>query len=156
MARKALGHPGFVTNPYPLFTSDRQALLSGPNTNQVLTRYDDINTLLRDPRFKKDPLFSERMPASVRGHEGDDDYRGEVISPSMLFLDPPQHTRVRAAFSQAFTPGSLASLRPRIELICRKRLDRVETAGQMDLIRDLAYPLPVIVIAGMELPTRGL
>jgi cytochrome P450 len=65
----------------------------------------------------------------------------------MLFLDPPQHTRVRAALARAFTPATLAALRPRIELICRTRLDRIDATGQMELIGDLAYPLPVIVIA---------
>jgi hypothetical protein len=70
-------------------------------------------------------------------------------SVSMLFLDPPQHTRVRAAFARAFTPASLMALRPRIELICRKRLDRVHRRGQMELIADLAYPLPVLVIVEM-------
>lgn len=67
----------------------------------------------------------------------------------MLFLDPPQHTRVRAAFARAFTPASLMALWPRIELICGKRLDRVHRRGQMELIADLAYPLPVLVIVEM-------
>jgi pimeloyl-[acyl-carrier protein] synthase len=54
---------------------------------------------------------------------------------------------VRGVFSRAFTPASLADLKPRIELITRKRLDRVAPSGRMDVIADLAYPQPVIVIA---------
>jgi hypothetical protein len=71
----------------------------------------------------------------------------EVVS--MLFLDPPNHTRVRGVFARAFTPASLAELRPRIESIARKRIDLVAESDRMDIIADLAYPLPVIVIAEM-------
>jgi pimeloyl-[acyl-carrier protein] synthase len=67
----------------------------------------------------------------------------------MLFLDPPRHTQVRSVFARALTPASLGQLRPRIEKVTRDCLDKVAGNGQMDLIADLAYPLPVIVIAEM-------
>ena len=65
----------------------------------------------------------------------------------MLFLDPPDHTRVRGVFAKTFTPRSIERLRARIQLVTDKRLDRMATAGGGDLIAELAYPLPVIVIA---------
>jgi cytochrome P450 len=66
----------------------------------------------------------------------------------MLFLDPPRHTRIRALFNKAFTPRTLQVLRPRIEQVAKSMLDKVEhSGGSMDLIRDLAYPLPTVVIA---------
>ena len=63
----------------------------------------------------------------------------------MLFLDPPDHTRVRGVFARAFTPASLGQLRPKIEAIAQERLDAVAKKGRMDIIADFAYPLPVVV-----------
>jgi hypothetical protein len=68
---------------------------------------------------------------------------------SMLRMDPPDHTRLRSLVSKAFTPRTVETLRPRIEQIVEDQLDAVAAAGQMDVIRDLAYPLPVTVIAEM-------
>ena len=65
----------------------------------------------------------------------------------MLFLDPPQHTRVRSIFTKAFTPRTLESLRPRIEQICHEQIEKMSAAGEAELMRDLACPLPVMVIA---------
>lgn len=150
--QKSLGHPGYVKNPYPLYSwlRERQPVRKDPLAPVwVLTRYDDVATILRDSRFKKDPFESERLPRLVRKQLGvtAEESRVDLETISMLFLDPPSHTRVRGVFSRAFTPASLAELKPRIELITRKRLDRVEESGRMDVIADLAYPLPVIVIA---------
>jgi hypothetical protein len=150
--KKSLGHPGFVNDPYPLYRwlRERHPVRKDPLAPAwVLTRYDDVMEMLRDPRFRKDPFAPERLPRLVRKQldVAGEDTRVEVEAVSMLFLDPPGHTRVRGIFSRAFTPASLAELRPRIELIARKHIDRVAASGQMDIVADLAYPLPVIVIA---------
>jgi cytochrome P450 len=91
------------------------------------------------------------LPRLVRNQLGvtEEETRVEAEVVSMLFLDPPNHTRVRGVFARAFTPASLADLRPRIQLIAQKRIDQVADTGRMDIIADLAYPLPVIVIAEM-------
>ena len=68
---------------------------------------------------------------------------------SMLFLDPPQHTRVRSIFNKAFTPRRLESLRPRIQKLTDDLLDKVQPRGEMDLIADFAAPLPITVIADL-------
>jgi cytochrome P450 len=68
---------------------------------------------------------------------------------SMLSADPPDHTRLRSLVSKAFTPRAVESLRPRIEQIVDEHLDAVADSGRMDVIEDLAYPLPVTVIAEM-------
>ncbi|MGA2232167.1 MAG: cytochrome P450 [Tepidisphaeraceae bacterium] len=149
--RKSLGHPGFVRDPYPLYRWLRthDPVRKDPLAPVwILTRYDDAATMLRDSRFRKDPFATERLPTAVRRQLGAPE-RVDAEAVSMLFLDPPQHTRVRSNFARAFTPASLAALRPRIELICQKRLDRVHASGRMELIGDLAYPLPVFVIAEM-------
>jgi pimeloyl-[acyl-carrier protein] synthase len=148
--RKSLGHPGYVSNPYPLYRWLRthHSVRKDPLAPVwVLTRYDDVAMMLRDPRFRKDPFASERLPAEVGRQLGIAADRVDQPHVSMLFLDPPAHTRVRGIFARYFTPATLAALRPRIELICRQRLERVKGQRQIDLIADLAYPLPVMVIA---------
>jgi cytochrome P450 len=152
--KKSLGHPGFVKNPYPLYRwlRQRDPVRKDPLAPAwVLTRYDDVLEMLRDPRFRKDPFAPERLPRIVRKQldVGSEDTRVEIEAVSMLFLDPPSHTRVRGIFARAFTPASLAELRPRIELIARKRIDCAASSGKMDVVADLAYSLPVIVIAEM-------
>jgi len=67
----------------------------------------------------------------------------------MLDRDPPDHTRLRGLVSKAFTPKALESLRPRIQQIVDGLLDQIERRGEMDLIEEFAYPLPVIVICEM-------
>ncbi len=152
--KRSLGHPGFVKNPYPLYRwlREHDPVRKDPLAPAwVLTRYDDVLEMLRDPRFKKDPFAPERLPRLVRKqlNVGSEDTRVEIEAVSMLFLDPPNHTPVRGIFARAFTPASLAELRPRIELIARKRIDCVAGSGKMDIVADLAYSLPVIVIAEM-------
>jgi cytochrome P450 len=102
----------------------------------VLTRCADITAVLRDPRF---------------GREGFERYFGASgdsagSRQSMLFRDPPHHTRLRDAVSQAFTPRAVEALRPRIQAHVDTLLDRVASAGPMDVVADLAEPLPRTVI----------
>jgi pimeloyl-[acyl-carrier protein] synthase len=150
---RSLGHPGFVTNPYPLYRwlRERHPIRLDPLAPVwVLTRHADIATILKDSRFTKDPFAAERLPAMMREQLGvrDEETRTpEVETLSMLFLDPPKHTRVRSIFSKAFTPKMIAGLRPRIQQITDKRLEKVLATGEMDIIAAIAYPLPVVVIA---------
>ncbi|HCI82794.1 MAG TPA: cytochrome P450, partial [Ktedonobacter sp.] len=67
----------------------------------------------------------------------------------MLFLDPPAHGRVRGLASKAFTPRRVERLRSHIQDITNSLLDAVQNKGSMDVIADLAYPLPAIVTAEM-------
>jgi len=153
LVRKSIGHPGFVSDPYPLYRKlrERQPVRKDPIAPVwIITSYDETLATLRDPRFKKDPFASQRLPETVREQlqmSIGESFRGSVETTSMLFLDPPEHTRVRAIFTRTFTPRRLESLRPRIEQICEKWLDRIEQRGRMELMGDLAAPLPVTVIA---------
>ncbi|MGD0139174.1 MAG: cytochrome P450 [Tepidisphaeraceae bacterium] len=160
-ANKSLAHPRFVTDPYPLYRwlRERQPVRKDPLAPVwVLTRHDDVMEMLRSPRFRKDPFAPQRLPRLVRKQLGvpGEETRPQPETVSMLFLDPPAHTRVRGVFSRAFTPASLAELRPSIERMARQRIDRVvegfastAATGQMDIIADLAYPLPVVTIVEM-------
>ncbi len=150
---KSLGHPKFVTNPYPLYRKLResQPIRRDPLAPVwVITTYADTLNMLRDPRFNKDPFRGERLPREMRAQlqvpiMGS--ARASLEMTSMLFLDPPQHTRVRSIFTKAFTPRRLESLRPQIEAITNRLLDAVKEKGEMDLLADFAAPLPVTVIA---------
>lgn len=137
----------FQRNPYPAYralqTKDpvhRSRLIGG----QVLTRYDDVMEALRDDRLGSDRSeLMDQLPPNRRGPFF------QVFDQSLLSLNPPDHTRLRALVSKAFTPRTVASMQPRIEEITNELLDQIAANGEMDLITDLAYPLPVIVIAEM-------
>ncbi|HVG98911.1 MAG TPA: cytochrome P450 [Chloroflexota bacterium] len=81
-------------------------------------------------------------PGGPGGREG-----RTPLQASLIGTDPPRHRQLRALVSQAFTPRAIANLAPRIEAVVGELLDRVAESGRMDVIEDLAYPLPVIVIA---------
>jgi pimeloyl-[acyl-carrier protein] synthase len=112
----------------------------------VLTRHADVLAVLRDPRLSRDPRRSERIELLRSSAELDELLASEEAAPSMLFVDPPDHTRLRTLVNKAFTPAAVERLRPRVEAIVAGLLDRVAGAGAMDVVEDLAYPLPVTVI----------
>jgi pimeloyl-[acyl-carrier protein] synthase len=112
----------------------------------VLTRHADVLAVLRDPRLSRDPRHSERIELLRSSAELDELLASEEAAPSMLFVDPPDHTRLRTLVNKAFTPAAVERLRPRVEAIVAGLLDRVAGAGAMDVVEDLAYPLPVTVI----------
>ena len=71
------------------------------------------------------------------------------LARTMLVLDPPDHTRLRGLVTKAFTARRVADMRPRIQALVDEQLDRVIDKGEMDVMRDLAHRLPVIVICDM-------
>src|SRR5262249_34681669 len=126
--------PEFVRNPYPTYHRLRaeDPVHQNPLGFCVLTRYEDVATTLRDPRFAKEALASvvaARFGIPVPG-----------IGLSMLDSDPPDHTRLRGLVSKAFTPRVVETLRPNIQKLVDSLLDRAQDAGAIDLIEDFAYP----------------
>ncbi|MFF1614670.1 cytochrome P450 [Amycolatopsis sp. NPDC058278] len=103
--------------------------------------HPEIETILRDPAtFSSDTtrlVPKEMMP--------DPDY--DISTGSILQLDPPLHNKMRKLVSRAFTPKVVADLEPRIAAITRELLDAIPAGDRLELVEDLAYPLPVIVIA---------
>jgi cytochrome P450 len=112
----------------------------------VLTRYEDCHAALRDPRGGKDwPGMMQRT--------GFDDWREHISlaygDASLLFANPPQHTRLRRLVAKAFTPRTVEKLKPRIAATVDALLDDFADKGGGDLLDALAFPLPVTVIGDL-------
>jgi cytochrome P450 len=143
----------FREDPYPLYARLREQdpvhhspLLDG----YVLTRYEHVEAMLRDPRTSSNPDNSRRVRRiqgwmKRLGSEGPQD----PLSRTMQRVDPPDHSRLRRLVNQAFTPRMTAQLRPRIEELVGELLGRAGQAGRLEVLSGLAHPLPVQVIARM-------
>ena len=143
--------PAFKANPYPTYAQLRSSApihrITLPDGRGVwlVTRYEDVLAIFKDERFVKDwrkvltPEQLARIPQIPPVME--------PLSKNMLETDPPDHERLRALVSKAFTPRLIARMRPRIQAIADSLLDAVEDKGRMDLIDDYAFPLPITVIA---------
>jgi cytochrome P450 len=129
-------------NPYPFYTQLRTAdpVHCTSKGLWVLSRHADVAAVLRDLRFGREGF--ERHFGLTDGARGDAAGQRQ----SMLFRDPPHHTRLRDAVSRAFTPRAVEALRPRVQAHVDALLDRVSSAGRMDVVADLAEPLPRAVI----------
>jgi len=113
----------------------------------VFTRYSDIDSMYMDERFS-------RAQGLLRGFErlSKDDQRiakpvYHSFSKTVFYADPPYHTHLRGLMNNAFTPRRVELLRPYIQKVVDELLDAAQSKGGMDVIRDFAYPLPVMVIA---------
>jgi pimeloyl-[acyl-carrier protein] synthase len=140
--------PEVHEDPYPLYHRLRaeDPVHRSPLGFWVLTRHADVLAVLRDPRMSRDPRRSERVALLRASAEVDELLAAEEAAPSMLFVDPPDHTRLRTLVNKAFTPAAVERLRPRVEELVAGLLDRAAGTGAMDVVEELAYPLPVTVI----------
>jgi cytochrome P450 len=143
--------PAFQSDPYPFYRQLRESdpvhwvdlpRIEIPGFDLpgvwVVTRYADVTGVLRDDRFSVRRPMMEALAASTA-------LAG--MTRSLLFVDPPDHTRLRTLVTKAFTPRVVEGLRPRIHAIVDDLLCSPARTGRLELIRDLAAPLPVIVIA---------
>jgi cytochrome P450 len=151
--------PAFLANPYPVFKQIRAAapVWKAPFGRWFLTRYDDCNLLLRDRRFGKDYVDPEALMRRF-GPTAPQDSAVIELSHMMLMRDPPDHTRLRGLVNKAFTARRIEASRERVRDIANELLDQVISQGRMEAIRDLAFPLPVLVICellGIPEPDRS-
>jgi cytochrome P450 len=111
-----------------------------------LTRYAEVTSVLKDSRFSVEGTqqkSNERM-----GYKLDEQSPLRRINKRwMLFVDPPDHTRLRGLVNRAFTPKAVESLRPRIQELVDGLIDQVQERGQMDIVHDIGDPLPAKVLA---------
>src|SRR5437588_317912 len=139
--------PEAHADPYPQYRRLREhaPMLRGPLGYWVRTRYADIAAVLRDPRFGVVVDEASLMLAMTQDSPGVATMR--ELSRWMLFRDPPDHTRLRKLVSKAFTPRAVEAVRPRVVEIVNGLLEGFAGRDEVDLIADLALPLPVTVIS---------
>ncbi len=135
--------PAFRADPYPAYKAllEEAPLFESPYGLLVVSRYEDLLTILRSSGTSNDFRKSTRF-APATEDEGD-------VTPSFLFLDPPDHTRLRGLVSRAFTPRRVEELRPRAQQIADEAFARAAQSGGMEVVEDLAFPLPVLMICQM-------
>ncbi len=136
--------PANRANPYPLFAQIRGLgpLLMPESNMTVFSSFADCDEVLRHPDSCSDSMKSSVVQRQLAS--GAMPPRGNT--PGFLFLDPPDHTRLRKLAQQAFAPRVVRALEPEIAATVDGLLDAMADAGSADLISGLAYPLPVAVI----------
>lgn len=139
----------FKANPFPIYAALREQqpvcrVRVGQMEGWLLTRYDDVQAALKDPRLVKDvrrianaAQLSKRpwLPGFLRAMES-----------NMLDQDDPNHARLRGLVHRAFTPARIETLQAQITAIATRLLDAVQARGEIELIADFALPLPLSVI----------
>jgi hypothetical protein len=147
--------PEFIADPYPFYRRLRanDPMHLTPLGFYIASRHADVTEILRDKRFGKD--FIGRMTRRS-GPQILEEPVYRSVSHWTLQLDPPDHGRLRGLVVRAFTARRVEDMRPRIQQIVDEIIDCVEPRGQMDLIADFAFRLPVTVICDMlGIPEEG-
>jgi cytochrome P450 PksS len=146
-----LASPQFKANPYPFYARLRaeapvyRITLPTRQSAWLVTRYDDVLTLLKDERFSKDRF--RVLPADQHAKTPWMPGLLKPLARNMLDLDAPDHTRLRGLVHKAFTPRLIERLRTRIQTLCDDLLTTAHSNGGIDLIREYALPLPATIIA---------
>ena len=155
IAAPDLASPEFKADPYPFYARLRagapvwRTTLPYKRAAWLVTRYEDVARVLKDDTFAKDRLNamdSQQLTKTpwVPGFL-------KPLERNMLDLDDPDHARLRALVSKAFSPRLIERLRGRIEALCEELLDAMEREwklkGQTDLVAGYALPLPATIIA---------
>ena len=154
--------PAFRADPYPTYAALRthDPVHVSPFGFTVLTRYEDVARTLRGSEFARDieAHVTERPddPRRARRERQRQRIDDGAVAKSILNLDPPDHTRLRRLVSLAFTPSAIERLRPRVQQLVDDVLDRAAEQGSIELVEDLAFPVPFQVISDLlALPTDG-
>ncbi len=141
----------FLSDPYPLYDlvrSENPVHWNESDKHWYMTRYDDVMAMLKDSRLSSNRI---RAIASDLPKETQEKVTPliDAISSFMLQSDPPSHTRMRGLVNKAFTPRMIEGLLARIQYLVDGMLDDVQSNGGMDVLADLAVPMPGIVISDM-------
>ncbi len=153
----------FIQDPYPVYTylREHEPVRWNPMFNCfMLSRFDDVNMAFFDNRRFSSDIWSE-LPERV-GFNGDDEssmYLKQIV-PFLAYnlqgMDPPGHTRQRTLMAKTFTPRMIESFRLTVQKLVDELIDARLAAGTMDVVADLAYPLPSKVILDLlGIPREG-
>src|SRR5579884_2602587 len=143
--------PEYADDPYRLYRQLREidpVFWDEELDSWVLTGYAEVVASLRDARFSAQRFVTDQewMPPEMVEALG---APMRALTRQMLFLDPPDHTRLRGLVSKAFTPRVIEGLRSRIQQVVDELIDKALAKGHIRFIEEFAYPLPAIVIAEM-------
>lgn len=145
--------PVIQQNPYPYYAALREtAPVHRVDAVEafVLSRHEDVTFALKNHALfssGREASFARRLLAKAK--DAPEEIRRSFTQRSLIAADPPLHTQLRGLVSKAFTPRRVAELEPRIRAVTRELLQAFPARGEVDLIRDLGVPLPVIVISEM-------
>ncbi|MFD9944778.1 cytochrome P450 [Nonomuraea sp. NPDC059023] len=145
-----------LTDPYPFYellrAQGRVHHLDTPIGLKAwfVPHYEDARPLLGDPRFSKAVHHSDVVRED--GQKAESSFADNMVS-----TDPPEHTRLRKLVQKAFTRRRIELLRPQVERFTGELLDKMETAGEVELMEDFSFPLPMMVIGELlGLPPNDL
>ncbi len=151
MTQYDLNSAEFLANPYPVYDQLRTndpIFWSAQNGYWLLTRYADIASLIQNTNLSSNRIgaHASRMPEQAKAHFTP---FFAAVSSWMLMIDPPDHTRLRGIVNKAFTPRVVENMRSLIQQLADEMLARVKGQKRMEVMADLANPLPAMVIAAM-------
>lgn len=135
----------FVPEAYRYFRALRRhsPIHRNSDGSYLLTRYDDLVSVYRDPS-----VWSSDKTVEFKPKFGDSPLY-EHHTTSVVFRDPPDHTRIRKLFQAAFTRKALAALEPRIHELVDAYLDAFEDRRKMEVVSDFSFKLPVEIVCDM-------
>ncbi|HKR49796.1 MAG TPA: cytochrome P450, partial [Pseudonocardiaceae bacterium] len=134
-----------TVDPYPAYRALREqhpVCWDGERDAFVVSSYAEASTVLRGPGWSSDP---NRNPALAARFDRAD-LGTQALGTTLLTMDPPDHTRLRRILAPAFTPRAIDALHPRITAVVRAALADLGTAGEVDVIAEIGYPIPLAVM----------
>ncbi|MEZ5165512.1 MAG: hypothetical protein R2695_03110 [Acidimicrobiales bacterium] len=152
---KIMLDPAAIPDPHPLYRALRETapvFRTALTGTRVISGFDNSRNLLRDPRCGSPMDDDSNVRVAIDGstrRPRDPEFQ------TMLFMNPPDHTRIRGLVSRAFTPRRVEQLRGEVEQIADGLLDAMEAAGAApgtaagDFVEGLAFPLPANVISAL-------
>jgi cytochrome P450 len=144
--------PAVRADPYPLLAQFRErGPIQLPEANlAVFSTYHDCDEVLRHPSSSSDRMKSKLAQRQIQTWSQALAEAGaqvpSPVPPGFLFLDPPDHTRLRKLVSKAFMPKVVNALQPDISALVDGLLDHIAEQGRFEVVEDFAHPLPVAVI----------
>ncbi|NKQ57225.1 cytochrome P450 [Amycolatopsis sp. K13G38] len=142
--------PDRVADPFPYFAHmrDNDPVHWNPQYRAWFAyRHADVIKALRDPALSSDrvrPIYESKLSAQEQAERKP---TFDILGDWMVFLDPPEHTRLRKLVLPAFSAGSVERMRPRVESVVKSTVDALADRSRFDLVTDFAYPIPAVVIA---------